>query len=188
VRLLPVVLVLVACGNAQNAQSDAPPAKPIDCAWFTADNCWKQAVRSAEACRESSRGTLADESLSCTFPDGGLVTFPGPPPEQENPSFTLTRGGATCVSFEDTFSRATSTETFTVTSATGTVTVEEPPEGMRVTCPDGSVYAIDFTKDRVICDTAGWLPGWAFTNGAYGTDVWFVFLSDVVEPSVFVCR
>ena len=61
---------------------------PLSCETLTGDNCWKAAADSIVACAPTGEGTISEDGMRCTFPNGASLRFA---------SSILTMGGYTFV-------------------------------------------------------------------------------------------
>jgi hypothetical protein len=115
----------------------------LDCAWAAGDNCWKATLMPALSCLPPSlpRGTMSADGATCTYASGTTIAFQ--PPLMVGPNatlsrFTVTTGGATCLSYAE---NASSTGA-SVTTQVGTVALvgDSANQSLSVVCPDGSTY------------------------------------------------
>jgi len=150
----------------------------LDCAWLAGNNCWKTTVAKAVACLPdvADRGTLDATNAMCTYASGQVVTFTPalvlPTALGSKWNFTVTKGGATCLHYDNTSSG------FKVT--VGAETVTETPSGslgMAIKCPDGTTYTAPNAFDLLDCGPDGGglvdLPGnaWASTDTSVGVSL-----------------
>ena len=149
-----------------------PASEPLTCEWLAGpDNCWKNTALMAMSCLPPSAdtGTLSADNKMCTYPAGPTVTFTPaiviPVPDDANWNFTITdAGGAACLHFED----AGMAGFKLVAGADQTVTVGLAGSvGEKITCPDGTSFAIANAFDLLSCPGGGgFLPGIAWGTGA----------------------
>ena len=130
-------------GDAASAADTA--VRELSCAWFTGDNCWKQALRSAAACLPGPEtlGQLAGDGALCRYPGGAVVSFrpPLPSPTRWDPGHLPVPqafevgGGRPCLSFEQTGGA------FTITTAAGSVRRSASTDPVAFACPDGTRWS-----------------------------------------------
>jgi hypothetical protein len=203
-------LLFVACGGNGSKSDDTgsasgdsgstgtEPADPVvpDCSWFSGDNCWKQAVRAADACLPSARdlGTFASNFQTCSFTDSSELTLSGSE-DFSSPfawssldikGFSLVDDtGATCINY--LAEQTDSALSWTVGTSEGAVTYAVPDllsYGGLLTCPDGTVY--DLGTDVMSCPDAN--AHWPFiSHAATGTFLNYSLQGGDEAIEVFTC-
>jgi hypothetical protein len=113
----------------------------LDCAWLGGANCWKTTADEATACLPptSAKGVLAADHKSCTYTTGETVTFTPavelPPPDDATWNFTISKGGAECLHYEN------SKGNLKLVVMGHTVTQTSSGLGLSITCPDGTTQS-----------------------------------------------
>jgi hypothetical protein len=135
--LAAVLLVVVACGGEGTSGS-------LDCAWIESDNCWKRFVNDLRSCvpEESAVGRFNADGAVCVYDgDGAEVRFddavPRSLPEDHDWRFTLMRGEAECLRFQESKDGA-GVAHMEASSGGSTIRVDGTASSFTVTCPDGS--------------------------------------------------
>ncbi len=177
--LLALVLSSASCGG-----DDEGSAQAVTCEWFQAENCWKQMVAEATACFDSSaEGTFDATGTQCTYPDGTLVSFASPLPEDVDVdqmwNFTVESGGSQCLHFEELESGlrlSTASGTFEQT-VSGSNVVIACPSGERVTIGAFAALECGFTT----------LPGFGW-SGSSGNHYFSLMGGHEGEGSLFRCK
>lgn len=123
-----------------------------------ADNCWKRAVREANACLDASAtGVLSADRTLCTYPDGSTVQFAEPTPTTIDENyvwdFSIVVGGEVCADFlelSDGGYRLATASGETEVRLGGVITAT-------VTCPDGSGFDYGLDPSMLLggCDYPG---------------------------------
>lgn len=123
----------------------------LDCAWFTGDNCWKQALASLRTCVPPSGdvGAFDDDRTDCHYAnaEGDSVHFARVPtdplPNDWLWNFTLSNeAGGTCARFLEAIGTGGNFVT-RLESPIGTVILDAQGDYFEVTCPDDTAYATD---------------------------------------------
>lgn len=139
----------------------------------------------------TAAGTFDATNTVCTYSDGTTVTFDQPltipipvdtPPEW---SFTIARGGTTCVRYERTAIK----RTFTVMEQTySDMAVGEA--GIQVSCPDGTIYKTDDESTVTACPGASTLvPREAFFSDTTSVSMELYGAGpDGTRRAIFNCR
>jgi hypothetical protein len=138
-------IAAAACGSSD---------RKLDCAWLASNNCWKTTVAAAKPCApsSSSTGKLSADGKACSYDGGASVSFADPVvlplPDNKAWNFTVTNGGATCVSFQSGSSIA-------LTTSAGTVRETTSGFGVTIACPDGSRYSAENAFELLGCGGDG---------------------------------
>jgi hypothetical protein len=151
----------MACGGNKGGDEAGGESGESGCDWFTADNCWKRAIRAMDACLPDSRtdGVFEADGQTCTFADGSRIVFSAldaftTPGEWQQMDFRevqlLDSGGDVCgeISFF-----AGGGETGWTLEAGGESVTERTTDGSMDTayeCADGAGVVIDM--DMLDCD------------------------------------
>jgi len=161
IRVALAALLLAACpGNGEDTEDTEEELDPLECEWFSSDNCWKGVVTAALSCApgDLEDGTFDAGRTTCTFTDGTSISFAAAVPSDSLSEyeweFTVEAGGSTCLSYaeDDTGSEVVTSE--------GTFTEDLDGFGMTITCPDGEQRHASNALDLFECDFAT-LPGYA---------------------------
>jgi hypothetical protein len=170
----PLLIALVLCvplAACSSGDDSGLPGAPLDCSWFSSENCWKTLVADAVSCvpPADETGVLSADGSACTYESGASVDFGLPlnlPLEATSTPpwyFTQSSSGDECVRFD---SRAADEFTLSVHG----MTFVEKSRGfaLQVTCPDGTQYATDNGPALFDCpDYSSGAPG----NGWVSSDV-----------------
>jgi hypothetical protein len=136
-RIVSIALVVVSVGAGCGGSSSST----LDCAWLASDNCWKTTADEALACLPPTTeiGVLSADNKTCAYASGAQVTFTPalvlPVPLSPAWNFTITKGGADCLHFENP------NDGFKLVVGGHTVTEgRSGPTGLSVSCPNGTTY------------------------------------------------
>ena len=187
--LLAVVLFGPLAGCGSDDESGLPGA-PLDCAWFTRENCWKTLVSDARSCvpPADETGVLTADGRSCTYESGASVDFALPlalplastasPPWY----FTQSANGDECVRFD-----SRKQQEFTLSVQGQTFVERSRGFALQMTCPDGTQYATDNGPALLGCtDYLSNAPGHAWSSS--DTSVNFALLTGHGDTlTVFDC-
>lgn len=140
-RIVSIAVVVVVIGSGCGSSGGGGSSGTLDCAWLAGDNCWKTTADDAVACLPPTTeiGVLSADNKTCTYTSGAQVTFTPalvlPAPLSPAWNFTITKGGADCLHFENP------NDGFKLVVRGHTVTeARSGPAGIAVTCPDGTTY------------------------------------------------
>jgi hypothetical protein len=178
------------CAGDDDDDNDTVLAgEPLDCAWFTGDNCWKTLVQSAASCAppEAETGTLSEDGKSCTYAGGYDVTFDEPltlPLDDFPPwNFVQKKDGAPCVTYDENPDSSLYLDVRGMQFKQVAVGF-----GAQFTCPDGSQFAAQNAFDvffecmTLFSEGPGSVASWS------GSSVNFALLRGMPGPlSVFDC-
>jgi hypothetical protein len=167
-----------------------------DCAWFSEDNCWKEAIRAVDNCLPESRseGRFDLGFQTCSFDDGSRLQLSSSE-DFSNPfewssldlrAFQLEGpSGSVCLSYlsED----ETSSTHWAVNTTEGEVRYDVEnlmAFGGLLSCPNGTVY--DLGEDVLSCPDAN--AHWPFiSHSASGGSLSFSLQGGDEPVTVFVC-
>jgi len=162
-----LVLVAGAClvfgcsSSGDDDDDDAFEGEPLECAWFTEQNCWISTFAGAPSCvpPSSETGVLSADGRSCTYTNGSSVVFRQPlvfpnldDADEDNDfieswNFTVKASdGSDCIRYEESDSGKQ------VVVRGQAYTELYRGFGMQVTCPDGKKYATPNAFDLLECD------------------------------------
>jgi hypothetical protein len=174
-RTVLVVVVVLGVGfGCGGSGGGGGGGSTLDCAWLAGDNCWKTTANDAAACLPptTETGVLSADGKTCTYASGAQVTFTPalvlPIPDNADWNFTITKGGADCLHFENS-----KTAGLKLVASGHTVTEgRSGAMGIRIACPDGTAYANANALDLLDCNpdagllSFGGLPGnsWSSTT------------------------
>ena len=170
--LILIPAFLFSCGE----NKDEVEGTPITCAWFDADNCWRQSMEAADTCLwgTGANGTLAGDGSTCNYTSGSTyaVTFNNPvnvasPVDTDPWNYSVNKDGSFCMSYDETgddMVLVTSAGTFRSSLVGGTAVL---------TCPDGSQFNISFS-DYLACISGG-SPTPSTTTASGGSGFTFSF-------------
>jgi len=158
--LLTLFASLLALGCGDDGDGGLP-GEPVNCEWFTGENCWRRAANEFAACASNSQGTFDGDKTECTTADGGRVAFASPVPSDilvEDPwDFEVESNGTRCGRYQS------DDHSIELTTASGTVRVTvHGTSGEVVTCPDGSEYSISLSS---LFECPFELPGISWVQG-----------------------
>lgn len=164
--ILSLVVSLASCSE----DDEKPAGTSISCAWFDADNCWRQSLEAADSCLwGTSNGTLAGDGLTCNYTSGSTyaVTFNSAvntsDPVDTNPwNYSVNKDGSFCMSYDDTG------DNMVLITSAGTFRSEISGSYAVLTCPDGNQYSISF-NDYLDCFSGGSpMPSTTVSSGGSG--------------------
>jgi hypothetical protein len=159
---LLVFLSLLGCGS----KASAPKTVQIGCEWLAGDNCWKDSLARVATCVDQRAFcVLSADRSDCTYPDGTVVTLA--PPFTSSPGYNtvvvdvvIHTQGAECASIHVD---VPGSERFSLRTSAGTFSQSWDAKGIRYTCPDGTIYALDWSK--IPCSNDQDSPGVALSCG-----------------------
>jgi hypothetical protein len=146
-----------------------PTVGRLDCPFLSAPNCWQAAAAAADSClpEVGMLGTLSADGTMCTYASGSTVTFPSPivvNGMSSFSSFTVTTGGATCVTYAQ---QGTGGSTLMTPAGTVTLSAEEDGGVLGLTCPDGTMYS---GPVAALSDCPASVPGYDSASGGVTTE------------------
>lgn|GEM_PF-6826236 len=181
-------------GSAGSGVSPEPVVP--ECSWFSEDNCWKQTVRTVDACLTEARsaGVFSSNFQTCDFEDGSALTLSGgsdfaTPFEWSSldlRGFSMTGAdGQTCVTYLAEESGNSSKWTLNTTDGETRYEVSDLQSlGGILTCPDGTAYNLG--TDVVSCPDAN--TYWPFiAHSATGSFLTYSLQGGDQATSVFTC-
>jgi len=134
--------------------------RELTCAVLTESNCWKTALAEVAACApaDSVQGDLDTATRMCHYADGKTVDLTATQASEDSLDqrfdFELRANGELCLDV-----RMPEQNRWELTTASGTV-IWQWDETVRLTCPDGTVYAAN-QFDVLGCDSgSNNRPGW----------------------------
>ena len=183
------VVVVVACSSTTAGGGGGT----FDCSFLSGPNCYKSTAVAAMSCLPDSmaQGTLSADGKTCTYADGHVIAFQSavtlPLPMQPLFNFTLTNGGAQCLTFNQTTSSA-----FTLTTSAGTFTenANETTGTVTAVCPGGATYSASGASALAVLSCDGGLSIFPGTETSSSTSSFSLMLlgTGLATPlPVFTC-
>ena len=143
---LLVFLSLLGCGS----KDSAPKTVQIGCEWLASDNCWQSSLALVATCvDQSATCVFSSDRSECTYPDGTLVSISPPFPTSDQVDLSsaldvvIHTKGAECASLH--LPSGGKSTGFSLRTSAGTFSESGDAKGVRYTCPDGTIYAMDLS-------------------------------------------
>lgn len=193
-RIVSIAMVVVAVGFGCGGSSGGGDSSgsTLDCAYLAGDNCWKTTANEAVACLPptTETGTLSTDNKTCTYASGAQVTFTPalvlPLPTSPDWNFTITKGGANCLHFENP------NDGFKLVAGGHTVTEGlSGATGLQIACPDGTTHTNSNAFSLFDCaadgGSLGGLPGITWSSTSTSVSVGLLGTSNDSLP-LFDCQ